>query len=31
MCGRSVAPFTTGDDVSITYQQGIITIERASK
>lgn len=29
MCGRSVAPFTTGDDVSITYEQGIITIERA--
>ena len=29
MSGRSCQPFTTGDDVTITYQQGIITIERA--
>ena len=29
MSGRSCQPFDTGDDVSITYQQGIITIERA--
>ena len=29
MSGRSCQPFDTGDDVSITYEQGIITIERA--
>ena len=29
MSGGSCQPFNTGDDVSITYQQGIITIERA--
>lgn len=27
ICGRSVAPFETGDNVSITYAAGVITIE----
>ncbi len=31
LCGKSCAPFETGDDVSITYQQGTIVIERVSK
>lgn len=31
LCGKSCAPFVTGDDVEITYQQGTIVIERASK
>lgn len=31
MSGGSCQPFTTGDDVEITYQQGTIVIERASK
>ena len=29
--GKSCAPFETGDDVEITYQQGTIIIERVSK
>ena len=31
LCGRSCSPFETGDDVSITYQQGTIIIERVGK
>lgn len=31
MSGRSCAPFVTGDDVEITYQNGTIIIERVSK
>ena len=31
LCGGACAPFQTGDDVEITYQQGTIIIERASK
>lgn len=31
LCGKSCAPFETGDDVEITYKQGTIIIERVSK
>ena len=31
LCGRSCAPFETGDDVEITYENGTIIIERVSK
>lgn len=31
LCGKSCAPFETGDDVEITYENGTIIIERVSK
>jgi hypothetical protein len=31
LCGKSCAPFVTGDDVEITYENGTIIIERVSK
>ena len=31
LCGKSCAPFVTGDDVEITYKSGTIFIRRVSK